>query len=150
MAPTASRTRRFRSDRGAELVEFALVLPILLLVVLGIVDFGFLFQRMEVVTNAAREGARIGVLQGYTPADVVSRICNYLNEGGVPTTNCGTGNPTITVNQSYAIPNSSMTGTRVQVTYSHQYSFIGPFLGLFGGGLSSVPVSAVAVMRNEQ
>ena len=39
--------------------------PLLLFVILGIVDFGFLFQRMEVVTNAAREGARIAVLPGY-------------------------------------------------------------------------------------
>ena len=50
--------RRLASER-AELIEFALVFPLLLMVVLGIVDFGFLFQRMEVVTNAAREGARI-------------------------------------------------------------------------------------------
>lgn len=60
----SSFTRRVRSERGAELIEFALVFPVLLLVVLGIVDFGFLFQRMEVVTNAAREGARIAVLPG--------------------------------------------------------------------------------------
>ena len=45
-------------ERGAELVEFALVFPMLLLVMLGIMDFGFLFQRYEVLTAAAREGAR--------------------------------------------------------------------------------------------
>ena len=54
--------RRWRSDEGAQLVEFALVLPLLLLIVLGIVEFGFMFQRYEVITNAAREGARMGVL----------------------------------------------------------------------------------------
>ena len=48
---------RVRSQAGAELVEFALVLPILLLVFGGIVDFGLLLQRQQVVTNAAREGA---------------------------------------------------------------------------------------------
>ena len=50
------RERLARGERGAELIEFALVLPLLLLLVLGIVDFGFMFQRLEVVTNAAREG----------------------------------------------------------------------------------------------
>ena len=57
-------------ERGAELVEFAFVFPTLLLVMLGIIDFGFLFQRYEVVTNAAREGARVAILPGYGDADV--------------------------------------------------------------------------------
>ena len=57
---TASREafrRLWACERGAELVEFAFVFPTLLLVMLGIIDFGFLFQRYEVVTNAARERA---------------------------------------------------------------------------------------------
>ena len=57
---------RWASEDGAELIEFALVLPMLLLVVLGIAEFGFIFQRYEVLTNAAREGARIAVLPGYS------------------------------------------------------------------------------------
>ena len=48
------------------MIEFALIFPLLLLVILGIVDFGFLFQRYEVLTNATREGARMAVLPGYT------------------------------------------------------------------------------------
>ena len=59
------RRRFWASERGAELVEFAFVFPTLLLVMLGIIDFGFLFQRYEVVTNAAREGARVAILPGY-------------------------------------------------------------------------------------
>ncbi len=77
--------RRFKSERGAELIEFALVFPLLLLVILGIVDFGFLFQRMEVVTNAAREGARIAVLPGYLNADAEARVHDYIEAGGLPT-----------------------------------------------------------------
>ncbi len=64
MVPITARVRLFRTDRGAALVEFALVLPLLLVIIGGIVDFGFLFQRYEVVTNAAREGARLAVLPG--------------------------------------------------------------------------------------
>ena len=88
-------------ERGAELIEFALVLPLLLLLVLGIVDFGFLFQRLEVVTNAAREGARIAVLPGYGTDDVKDRVNDYLEEGGVPIVP-GT-NPVINVNVRYNI-----------------------------------------------
>jgi hypothetical protein len=50
--------RRLACEKGAELIEFALVFPLLLLVMFGIMDFGLLFQRYETVTNAAREGAR--------------------------------------------------------------------------------------------
>ena len=42
-----------------------------------------------------------------------------------------------------------MTGKRVEVTYTHQYMFIGPIAGLFGGSFTSVPVRGVAIMRNE-
>ena len=52
--------RRSQSQRGASAVEFALVLPLLLFIVFGIIDFGWLFYVDIQVTNAAREGARWG------------------------------------------------------------------------------------------
>jgi len=144
-----SRKRNLRSERGAELIEFALVFPLLLMVVLGIVDFGFMFQRMQVMTNAAREGARMAVLPGYATADVKERVKNYVETGGVPTTS---NNPDIDVTP-WTIPTTNggptMAGRRVQVTYTHQYLFIGPIANLFGGSFTSVPVSGVAIMRNE-
>jgi hypothetical protein len=153
MAAMTSLKRRVRSERGAELIEFALVFPVLLLVVLGIVDFGFLFQRMEVITNAAREGARIAVLPAYTNADVQTRVCNYLASGGVPTTSCGAagGNPTISITTpSIPIAGATpMSGHRVQVTYTHNYIFIGPIASWFGGAFTNVPINGVAVMRDE-
>ena len=45
------------------------VLPLLLLMLFGIIDFGFMFQRYVVLTNAAMEGARVGILPGYSDAD---------------------------------------------------------------------------------
>jgi Flp pilus assembly protein TadG len=56
-APVSSERR---SERGAAVVEFALVLPLLLMLVLGAIDWGWYFYLREVVTNAAREGARVG------------------------------------------------------------------------------------------
>ncbi len=148
-----SLKRRVRSERGAELIEFALVFPVLLLVVLGIVDFGFLFQRMEVVTNAAREGARMAVLPGYTNADIEARVCDYVKTGGVPTTTCGaTGATVVTIDPAFSIAMPSgpaMTAKRVEVVYTHQYLFIGPIAGWFGGAFTSVPIRGVAIMRDE-
>lgn len=56
---------REMEERGAAAVEFALVLPLLLMIVLGTIDWGWYFYVSQVVTNAAREGARVGSLTAY-------------------------------------------------------------------------------------
>ncbi len=66
MATLKADADRRKGERGQAIVELALTLPLLLLVLLGIFDFGLMFQRFEVVTNAAREGARVAVLPDYT------------------------------------------------------------------------------------
>ena len=143
-----------RSERGAELIEFALVFPLLLMIVLGIVDFGFMFQRLEVVTNAAREGARIAVLPGYDDADIQTRVCDYVETGGVPVTGtCDTtgDNPTVVVQDAdIPVAGGTISGKRVLVTYTHNYLFLGGIATWFGGGtFTSVPLRGVATMRNE-
>ena len=142
---------RWSSEAGAELIEFALVLPLLLLVVLGIIDFGFLFQRYEVVTNAAREGARIAVLPGYAPSDVVFRVDQYLAAGGLtgahPAPSIVPSTITVVVG---GVP-QCVGLTSVTVTYPHTYSFVGGVAAYFGGtGLASrTALRATAEMRNE-
>jgi hypothetical protein len=153
MAAMTPLSRRAKSERGAELIEFALVFPMLLLLVLGMVDFGFLFQRYEVLTNAAREGARIYVLPSYGPADAKARVCNYVQGGGVPIT--GTcpdpTNPVITpTDTTITLPSgATVAAKKVTVTYTNSYLFVGPIIGLFGGSLSSRPITTVAIMRRE-
>lgn len=143
-----------RSERGAELIEFALVFPLLLMIVLGIVDFGFMFQRLEVVTNAAREGARIAVLPGYDDSDIAARVCDYVETGGVPIDGecASTGdNPTVLVEDAdIPVDGSTIAGKRVSVTYDHNYMFLGGIATWFGGGsFTSVPLRGVATMRVE-
>jgi hypothetical protein len=120
--------RQVTSERGAELIEFALILPLLLLIMLGIVDFGFMFQRYEVLTNAAREGARVAVLPGYTTADVQARVCAYVKTGGVPLTGAcpNPGNPVISVT-NVPIPvagGPALGGKSVSVRFTHTYMFV--------------------------
>jgi hypothetical protein len=148
MAALNRRQPLVGSERGAELIEFALVLPLLLLLLLGIVDFGFLFQRLEVVTNAAREGARIAVLPSYLPDDVKNRVCSYMQEGGVPIV--AGSNPMITVTSvSLAIPGGTIPSEKVEVRYTHNYLFLGGLAGMFGSTFSSVPLTGVSTMRRE-
>jgi Flp pilus assembly protein TadG len=59
--------RRLHNESGAAAVEFALILPILLLFVMGIIEFGFIFNRWITVTHAAREGVRVAVVGGVDP-----------------------------------------------------------------------------------
>lgn len=144
---TSRLLRRSRRDEsGAELIEFALVAPLLLLLVVGIVDFGFMFQQYEVVTNAAREGARIGSLPGYGQTDVEDRVTAYLTASGLAAT------PTIT----YSTAPTTLTSGRtvelvtVGVDYQYTYSFIGPIAALVGGsGFGSVTLRGRSVMRLE-
>ena len=92
MATLSTRLRR--DERGQAVVELALTLPLLLLIVMGMFDFGVMFQRYEIVTNAAREGARVGVLtgSGYSTGDAQQRALQYLTVGGLnvpPVGSCG-------------------------------------------------------------
>jgi len=62
---------RIRKDGGQSAVEFALVLPILLLVLLGMVEFGWMFNAKISINSAAREAARVRAVQGYTETATV-------------------------------------------------------------------------------
>lgn len=54
--------KRFKSEKGQAMVEFALILPILLLIICGIIDFGWMFYNQLSLDNACREGARYSVV----------------------------------------------------------------------------------------
>ena len=141
--------RRACGERGAELIELALVLPILLLMFAAIVDFALMFQRYLVVNNAAREGARIAVLPGYTSADVTDRVTQYVRQG----IGDQTVTPTVSV-VGVALPTPGPTppipGAQVTVSMTHTYILLGPVSGLMGGGSwSSITLFARATMRIE-
>ena len=141
--------RRSRSERGAVLVEAAISLPLLLLVVLGIIDFGRLFQRYEVLTNAAREGARVAVLPGgYSETDVQDRVRQYLAAGGLDP---ALATPVVPPATPVPLPTGPCITLRiVTVTYPHTYSFVGGIVEFFGGtAFGTTQLTATASMRSE-
>ncbi len=141
------RRQRLGDDRGSELIELAIVLPLLLIMAAAIVDFGFMFQRYEVLTNAAREGARLGSLPGYTATDVQNRVADYLNVAGMS----GAPVPAVTFS-NVAIGGGGPTISMVNVTAFFPYNFlyIGPIAGMVGGtGWNSITLQATSSMRVE-
>jgi len=96
-----------RRERGAVAAEFAVILPILILLIFGIVQLGLAFQRFEAVNAAAREGARVASLPTSSSADVCTRVTSALSGTTFDTTpacsdvtivgNCSASDPSVTV-----------------------------------------------------
>ena len=140
-----TRPARWHSERGAELIEMVVVLPLLLLVLFGIIDFGFMFQRYVVLTNAAMEGARVGILPGYALDDAEDRATSYATNGGVP----GVVNAVATNTAVDEPDGTPWPAVQVVVTHNYTYDYIGPILSMFGGSMSSSTLTARAVMRKQ-
>lgn len=152
MAAVTRLRRRVRSESGAELIEVALTLPLLLLVVLGIIEFGFLFQEYEVVTNAAREGARIAALvptAGYTTDEAKTRATDYLTAGGLSLAQA-TPAPSVVPSQvAISGTGKCVSAMTVTVNYQHPVPFLSGIIKYFGGTMATINLKGVAVMRTE-
>ncbi len=92
LAVSLRRARGRRSDRGAVAVEMALVMPVLLLVVAAIIDFGRAFMAQQTLTAAAREGARYNAVRS-ADSLTLQRARDNAGLGG----NLGSGTITVTI-----------------------------------------------------
>ena len=140
-----------RSERGTALMETALTLPLILLVSISTFEFGRAYQMEQVLTNAAREGARVAVLPGSLPSDVQSRVIGYLNSGQVP--NASTASVVVTSNVPISIGAGTANGSKVTVNYPFSFIVLNPVARLVvtGSTVGAAPItmSASAEMRNE-
>jgi len=131
-----SNRRNNKSRQGQTVVEVALLLPLFMTLLLGIMDFGRLYWTQSVVRGAAYEGVRVAILSEATNTQVESTILSELSIGGV------TDSPSVSVgNRQPQQP--------VDVTVSVPFSFFAidsliPVLG------SVNQISATAVMTHER
>ena len=79
----ALKSDKNKKQRAAAVVEMAVVLPILITLVFGIIEFGWTFMVYQNITNAAREGCRVGVLEGSTETDIQNRVSTYMTLVGL-------------------------------------------------------------------
>ncbi len=140
--------KRLRCQKGVAAVEFAIILPVLMIIVFGIIEFGLLLYDKQVITNASREGARAGVVVGVSRVDdagileVMDRYIadNLVTFGSTPSLN-------ITIEP--VEPRTDMDfGDDLTVTVTYDYDFL--VLPNFVASLTGVQtLVATAVMKIE-
>jgi len=127
-----------KDRRGTAVVEFAVVAPLFITLVFGMIEYGRMVMVQQLLTNASREGARMGVLDGATTAAVQSSVTSYL-------TNASISGATVTVSPNP--PSSAGYGAPVTVTVSIPFSQVSWIpTPMF---LSGKTLTASSVMRRE-
>src|ERR1700757_2257284 len=115
-----SRSGSIRSARGVAMIEMAFTLPMLLLVAVGIFEFGRAFQTWEVLTNAAREGARVAILPAQPVGAAQARARAYLASGGLQSgASVGVAVTPVAVSLG-----GGATASGSQVTITYPFSFM--------------------------
>lgn len=133
------RPLRQRHDEGAAAVEFALVSMVLVMLLVGIVQFGYIFNRWQQIEHAAREGARRASL-GNSAADVVATV-----QAAAP----GVGLTAADIALNPGDPATASPGSPMTVTVSTNVTIFTPLMAEFLGGGGSVPLTAQATQRME-
>lgn len=137
LSPGPRIRRTARGQQGAAAVEMAIVLPLLLLLLFGLVDFGRMIQQQIQLTQAVREGARLGALNG-TVADVQAQVAGGVG-GGVALTFAGTA----------VCSAGSTVGADATVTARRTFHPATPvfsIMAMFGPAGGPVTLSATGVM----
>lgn len=139
------RKSGFRDQRGTSFVEFALILPLLVILLFGVIEFGIILYDKAVLTNASREGARAGIVQKdprMTFGEIKAIVDNY-SKNYLITFSSGTTLPdTVVTGAGGAYPNP----LTVTVTYSYGFLVLPNFITTLTGQIN---LSATTVMRME-
>ena len=149
--------RPSHSEQGAALVEFAFVLPLLLVLLFGIVDFGLYIYNDLWMTHAARDAVRAAAVETTDQTGVATTVAQKDVLHGDPLIGVIPSPPTVTVRFGDALRTSpaANSGESVTVTIRGQYSFLTPLLGklmrFFGANTmgNSMAVASSATMRHE-
>lgn len=141
-----------KEERGAAAVEFAIILPLLMLLIFGGVEFGLVMFNKQVLTNASREAARAGIVNA-TPrrsAGEMSAIALDYCEDFLVTFNPASPPPAVTI--SYEDPTNQEFGTdlTVMIRYNYEFLLLPNLRNLFGGSATNdLAIEATTTMRYE-
>jgi Flp pilus assembly protein TadG len=139
-----------QSERGSVLLEMAMTLPLLLLVSVAIFELGRAYQTQQILTNAAREGARMAVLPDASASNVETRVRQYLESGRL--SDADTASVDIVTTATIPMGAATVSASVVTVNYPFQFTVLGPIARLVSSS-SNIPgainLQAVSEMRNE-
>ena len=141
---------RRNSERGVALLEVSLTLPILLLVAVGIFEFGRAYQTWQILTNAAREGARVAVLPGIDDDAVEERVQEYLAAGLLDAAD--EADVTIDRDTEIDIGDDTASASTVEVAYPFTFMVLQGVANLVVNGSTvgePLTMTTSATMRNE-
>lgn len=146
------RRGRFGSIRGQSVVEFALVLPVLMLLMLIAVDFGRLFFTTIQLTNAAREGVSYAATNPTDTATIQARVATEANvqaqqgQGAITVSTACANSAGTTIACSAATLGTAASGNTIKVVTREAFTFLTPLINGFFGGNLQVGASASAVV----
>ena len=130
------------NEHGAVAAEFALLLPVILLILFGTIEFGMIMYSREVITNASREGARAGIVQVSpkpTAGAITTIATTYLTGTGI-----NPANVTITVTGAGGVNPATLT-----VTATYRYPWLIPYIPTVLGLPRPLPLTGRTIMRHE-
>jgi Flp pilus assembly protein TadG len=135
---------KLKEEKGAAAVEFAIVLPLMCMLLFGIIEFGLVMYDQTMITNASREGARAGIVFNTTPVsdgEITTVVENYCSAHLV---SFGSGAlPTTTISRTGTAAGDALT---VNVTYPYTFLVLPNFATSLTGAIS---LQAETVMRME-
>jgi len=139
-----------RGRKGQALAEFALILPVVFLLIAGIIEFGRAWNIKQAVTDAAREGARYTVVvDTTTETGIKNRIKARLSLASIRTTNPPTVitiSPIASLHCAGGVGSGAEMSVNVRTTY--RMGWVGAILK-WTGGSSTITIQSTAKMRNE-
>jgi Flp pilus assembly protein TadG len=145
--------RIVKNERGQALLEAAMTLPLLLLVSVSIFEFGRAYQTWQVLTNAAREGARVAVLPNATVDDVKARVTAYMKTGQLPQPNIDATKVAVDMAQTVDLGGGkTASASLVTVNYPFKFIVLHPVAQLFSQSTTmgnDITMTTLAEMRNE-
>jgi Flp pilus assembly protein TadG len=139
-----------KRERGQAMVETAITIPILLMLIVGIFEVGRAYETWQVLTNAAREGARMSVTPSSVEATTTALIRKYMADGQL--TKSATAAVVVDKGASINVNGTAISASAVTVDYPFEFIMLQPIVRLVAPGATvggPLTMRATAIMRNE-
>ena len=137
-------------ERGAAMVETAITIPILLVLMVGIFEVGRAYEHWQVLTNAAREGARMSITPSSTQSATTALIRQYMAEGQL--SESAAAAVVVNTGASIDVNGTPVSASAVTVDYPFEFIMLQPVVRLVAPSATvggPITMRATAIMRNE-